>query len=397
MKKFFTILAVAATATIASAQSLYYQDSNNCDMMRHTTRREALRQEFVLPEVNGYKVLKADLHNHTIYSDGHVTPEYRVREAWMDGLDVLAMTEHIEYRPYEGRMLTYLKGYVPEGTKAANNILSNKPADEQGILCDLNASNKIAITSAEGYGITLIPGVEITRTPETIGHYNALFVKDANTVYDADPAESIRKARQQGAIIMHNHPGWRRKNLQMTEFEQKVYAEGLIDGVEIMNGSEFYPSAVRRAVDNKLFMAANTDIHATTAMDYTCQGHHRNMTFILAKDASLESVEKALRARRTLAYSFGTVAGDEELIKDFFLACVKIEKYKTDKNGKRSVHMINNTSMDFVLKFGGNPVQLRAFTSRNVTVGKDKNLEFTVENMWIPSDEKHPHFSIKVK
>ena len=397
MKKFFTILAVAATATIASAQSLYYQDSNNCDMIRHTTRREALRQEFVLPEVNGYKVLKADLHNHTIYSDGHVTPEYRVREAWMDGLDVLAMTEHIEYRPYEGRMLTYLKGYVPEGTKAANNILSNKPADEQGILCDLNASNKIAITSAEGYGITLIPGVEITRTPETIGHYNALFVKDANTVYDADPAESIRKARQQGAIIMHNHPGWRRKNLQMTEFEQKVYAEGLIDGVEIMNGSEFYPSAVRRAVDNKLFMAANTDIHATTAMDYTCQGHHRNMTFILAKDASLESVEKALRARRTLAYSFGTVAGDEELIKDFFLACVKIEKYKTDKNGKRSVHMINNTSMDFVLKFGGNPVQLRAFTSRNVTVGKDKNLEFTVENMWIPSDEKHPHFSIKVK
>ena len=397
MKKFFTILAVAATATIASAQSLYYQDSSNCDMMRHTTRREALRQEFVLPEVNGYKVLKADLHNHTIYSDGHVTPEYRVREAWMDGLDVLAMTEHIEYRPYEGRMLTYLKGYVPEGTKAANNILSNKPADEQGILCDLNASNKIAITSAEGYGITLIPGVEITRTPETIGHYNALFVKDANTVYDADPAESIRKARQQGAIIMHNHPGWRRKNLQMTEFEQKVYAEGLIDGVEIMNGSEFYPSAVRRAVDNKLFMAANTDIHATTAMDYTCQGHHRNMTFILAKDASLESVEKALRARRTLAYSFGTIAGDEELIKDFFLACVKIEKYKTDKNGKRSVHMINNTSMNFVLKFGGNPVQLRAFTSRNVTVGKDKNLEFTVENMWIPSDEKHPHFSIKVK
>lgn len=397
MKKFFTILAVAATATIASAQSLYYQDASNCDMMRHTTRREALRQEFVLPEVNGYKVLKADLHNHTTYSDGHVTPEYRVREAWMDGLDVLAITEHIEYRPYEGRMLTYLKGYIPEGTKAANNILNNKPADEKGILSDLNASNRIAISSAEGYGITLIPGVEITRTPETIGHYNALFVKDANTVYDADPAESIRKARQQGAIIMHNHPGWRRNNLQMTEFEQKVYAEGLIDGVEIMNGSEFYPSAVQRAVDNKLFMAANTDVHATTAMDYTGQGHHRNMTFILAKDASLESVEKALRARRTLAYSFGTVAGDEELIKDFFLACVKIEKYKTDKNGKRSVHMINNTSMDFVLKFGGNPVQLRAFTSRNVTVGKDKNLEFTVENMWIPSDEKHPHFSIKVK
>ena len=397
MKKFLAILAVVATATSTTAQSLYYQDGSNCDMLRHTTRHEALRQEFVLPEVNGYKVLKADLHNHTIYSDGHVTPEYRVREAWMDGLDVLAMTEHIEYRPYEGRMLTYLKGYVPEGTKAANSVITNKPADERGILGDLNASNKIAITSAEGYGITLIPGAEITRTPETIGHYNALFVKDVNTIYDADPAESIRKARQQGAIIMHNHPGWRRKNLEMTKFEQLVYGEKLIDGVEIMNGSEFYPSVVKRALDNKLFMAANTDIHSTTAMDYTNQGHRRNMTFILAKEASPESLKEALKKRRTLAYSFGTLAGDEQLIKDFFLACVKFETFRVDDKGKRSMRMTNNTSMDFVLNFGGNPVQLRAFTSRNVSVAKGKELTFSVENLWIPTEQKHPEFKLKFK
>ena len=394
MKRTAAFVVVAATIFTASAQSIYYQDATNVDMARHTLRNEVLRREFVLPEVNGFKVLKADLHSHTVYSDGNVTPEYRVREAWVDGLDVLAVTEHVEYRPSEGKMYTFLKGYLPAEMQ---NLDMSSVVKDMGILSDLNLSNELATKAAEGYGITIIPGIEITRTPETIGHYNALFVSDANNIYDADPAASIRKARAQGALIMHNHPGWRRKNLQMTEFEQKVYGEGLIDGVEIMNGSEFYPSVVQRASDKELFMAANTDIHSTTAMDYTNQGHRRNMTFILAKDASPEAVKEALKKRRTLAYSFGTVAGDEELVKDFFLACVKFETFRVDGKGKRYMRMTNNSSIDFVINFGGNPVQLRAFTSRNVSVAKDKKLNFTVENLWVPTEKKHPDFSLKLK
>ena len=396
MKKTLLLLVAAATTFTATAQSLYYTDSNNKDMARHTTRREVLRQEIILPTIDGCKVFKADLHSHTIFSDGSVTPEYRVREAWADGLDILAITEHVEYRPTERSMLNFLKGYLPEGTQATNNNIIGKAADEKGILADLNLSNNIATKAAESYGITIIPGIEITRTPETIGHYNALFIEDANTIYATDAAASIRNARKQGAIIMHNHPGWRRKNLEMTDFEKQVYAEGLIDGVETMNGSEFYPSAIRRAIDKTLFMAANTDIHGTTSMDYSNQGHLRNMTFIIAKDARLETIKKALKARRTLAYSFGTIAGDEKLIKEFFLASISFETFKTDKNGKRTMRMTNNTSLDYTLNFGGNPVQLRAFTSRNVTVAKDKELIFTVENMWIPTEEKHPQFKLKL-
>lgn len=386
MKKLF-IFAIACVATLsASAQTTYYQDKGNVDMLRHAQSKEVLRNEFVLPQVNGYKVLKSDLHSHTIYSDGNVTPEYRVREAWVDGLDVLAITEHIEYRPWEGKMISYLKGYFPgEPNKAAANT----------ILADLNVSNNAAIAAASGYGITIIPGAEITRDQHKIGHYNALFVKDVNTIYDPDPAVSMKKAREQGALIMHNHPGWIRKNVDIIEFEKKVYDEGLIDGIEIMNGSEFYPPIVTRAQEKKFFMAANTDIHGTTTMDYVAQGHHRNMTFILAKDNTLPAIKEALKARRTLAYSFGSLAGEEQLIKDFFMACVKFETFKVDKNGKRTMRMINNTSMNFILRFGGNPVELRPFTSRNVSVAKDAELVFTVENMWIPGDKKHPTIKLK--
>ena len=120
MKKVFA-LAVALVATMGASAQLYYQDATNVDMMRHSQRNEAHRREIVIPQVNGYTVYKADLHTHTIYSDGSVTPEYRVREAWMDGLDVMACTEHLEYRRWEGQFLQFLKGHVAEGTKASGN------------------------------------------------------------------------------------------------------------------------------------------------------------------------------------------------------------------------------------------------------------------------------------
>ena len=53
--------------------------------------RNKHRQEITIPQILGYNVYTADLHTHTIYSDGNVTPELRVREAWQDGLDILAI------------------------------------------------------------------------------------------------------------------------------------------------------------------------------------------------------------------------------------------------------------------------------------------------------------------
>ena len=180
MKKLFLFAFAFAASFSAAAQSIYYQDKNNKDMMRHTMRNDVLRNEFILPNVNKYVVLKSDLHIHTIYSDGSVTPEYRVQEAWTDGLDVIAITDHVEYRKWEGQMISFLKGYVPEGTKAVNAGITGKAADERGILSDLNLPVREAQRVADQSGLLLIPGVEITRDPLKVGHYNALFVNGKN-------------------------------------------------------------------------------------------------------------------------------------------------------------------------------------------------------------------------
>jgi predicted metal-dependent phosphoesterase TrpH len=397
MKKLLFFAAVLM-ASAASAQS-HYQDNANVDMLRHHNQQSRQRREIILPEVNGFTVYKADLHTHSIFSDGSVTPEFRVEEAWLEGLDVLAITEHLEYRPYEQKMVNFLNDLLPEGTKATNtNIIGTGKTDKDGIKSDLNYPVRLAEAAAKGYGLTIIPGIEITRTPETIGHFNALFTKDNNIIHDTDPLQAFRNARAQGALVMNNHPGWRRKNLDMSEPERKAYAEKLIDGVEVMNGGEFYPRVIDYALEQGVFIASNTDIHGSSAEEYfvTTEGAvMRNMTFILAKDNSLESLKEALKACRTLAYSFGTIAGEESLLKAFFKASIATKViYTNPSNGNRTVRLTNTSSIPYTFRIGGgNITTLKAFSSVQTTVAKDGKIVVKVENMWSGKDS-HPEVEL---
>lgn len=390
MKKLLT-LAVALVATLSASAQLYYTDSANKDMLRFNEREGRQRVEMILPQVRGFNIYKADLHNHTIFSDGSVTPEFRIQEAWHDGLDVVAVTEHVEYRPYEGKMMNFLTGYVPKNVKPVNSNVIRSEATDAGILSDLNYPVKLYQNAAKAYGITVIPGAEITREPTVIGHYNALFTKDNNTIYAKDPMQSIRNAKAQGAIVMQNHPGWRRTTLDMMEFEEKVYAENLIDGIEIVNGGEFYPRAITRALKHKFFMSSNTDIHGSTAEDYVIGGNgRRNMTFIFAQENTLEALREAMESKRTLAYSHGTLAGEQSLLVDLFKASIATKVIQTASSGAKTVLLTNNSSIKYTLRFGNaNPVILEPFTSIRATSGKDGKLAVKVENMWCGEDA-HP-------
>ena len=387
MKKILSVALATIAAVTASAQ-MTYPDAVNKDINRHSMRySRGARTEIVLPQVNGYNIYKADLHTHSAFSDGSVLPEYRVKEAWVDGLDVMAVTEHIEYRRQESKMLEYLEDYAKKGEQIDNWDIINKPADKKGIRVDLNYAVELSQKAAAQYGLLIIPGTEITRNPQQIGHYNALFTTDNNAIYDADPLQSFRNAKAQGALIQHNHPGWQRKSIDMPEFEVKAYAEGLIDGIEIMNGSDFYPGAIDRAKELGLFMSANTDIHGTTAMDYANVEVGRNMTLIFAKEKTLEAMREALEARRTLAYAFGNVAGDEQLLKDFFLACVKFEPVMKDYKNRQIFTITNTSSIPFAFRIGGgNVVWLDPFSTISA---KTNTVKITVENMWYGVD-KHP-------
>lgn len=391
MKKLLT-LAVALAATL-SASAQYYQlaPNYNPDMARQTmTHNKEIRHEIILPQVRGLNIYKADLHTHTIFSDAHVTPEYRVQEAWLDGLDVIAITEHVEYRDYEQKMIDFLSGYLPAGTEAVNTNLLDKGPEKGGIQVDLNLPIRLAEKAGERYGIVVVPGAEISRTPETIGHYNAIFVKDINTIYHPDCYESFRRAKAQGALVVHNHPGWRRPSMEIGPFEQRAYDEGLIDGIETFNSADLYPQAIDRAKKYGFFMVGATDAHISVARDYLMHTPIRNMTMIFAKDKSLESLREALVNGMAIAYGWGTLSGEESLLKDLFKASMQTRVERTDAKGVRTVAITNTTSISYTLRIGGdNPFALAPFTTATVQVAAGAKLLVSVENMWCGAEE-HP-------
>lgn len=362
MKRILLSAALMSFAAAASAQN-YYVDSQNPDMLRFGDYREPVRKEVVLPcQVGGYNVYKSDLHTHSVYSDGSVTPQFRIKEAWLEGLDVIAVTEHIEYRPFENEF----GEYVHANTKKER---------------DLNAAVKLAQKEAAYWDVFVIPGTEITRDGRTVGHFNALFTKDNNKVYDEDPVQAIRNAKNQGALVMHNHPGWWRSSIDYTEVEKVAYDEGLIDGVEVMNYSEFYPGIIDRVQELGLFIAANTDIHASSAEDFNKYEYMRPMTLILAKERTEAGLREALEAGRTLAYGFNTLCGSESLLVEFFKASVNVKKL-SDK----AYMLTNETEVPYLIQFGdSNPVHLSPFS----TIRLEGAPEFKVLNMFSGKDA-HP-------
>ncbi|MBR1963057.1 MAG: histidinol-phosphatase [Alistipes sp.] len=384
MKRFSIIL---LTLLVAVAP-LYAQKNPD---VRYLPKRPIHRAEMILPQVKGYNIYKADFHVHTIYSDGDVSAKGRVTEAYYDGLDIISITDHIEYRPYEQKMLRATRGYHKELPEAKNFRISHKAADKDGILADLNVPYEEAKKPGERLGMLVIPGVEITRHPDKIGHYNALFIKDANTIYDADPEQSIRNAKEQGALIMHNHPGWRRKTVDMNDFHKKIYEAGLIDGVEIVNGGSFGSKLIKRCIDHKLFMAAATDTHAITATAFSKRDYFRTCTFVLAKELTEKEVRKALEKNRTLAYAYDNVMGEKSLIEEFFHNSVSMKVAYVSSKGERTVVLTNTTSIPFTLRRGakGAGSVLQPFHSASYKVAKGQDLKLAILNLWT-ADEDHP-------
>lgn len=383
MKRVFLILALAGLCFADAAAQKKIPET--ITFVQNAQRRT----EIILPQVNGLNVYKADLHTHSIYSDAELTPEERVKEAWFDGLDIFAMTDHVEYRRHEPNMLKFLKGYTGgEVKKAVNSNVIRKAATEQGILADLNLPTKLAQKAAKAYGdaLLIIPACEITREPKTIGHFNALFTTDNNAIYDTDPLQSLRNAKKQGALITQNHPGWSRKTCDITEFEQKAFDEKLIDGVEIMNGYWFYPKAMQRCVDWNLYMLGCTDIHNRTN-HYRQNGYFRTMTLIFAKENTSKAIRKALEKGHTLAYSAGNIAGDAKLLQDFFKASVSYKFLSRGKKGAATYALTNTTSLDYKIRIGKRIYELPAFQTITISVsknkdGQDKDITFSVTNMW---------------
>ncbi len=276
--------------------------------------------KIIVPDVEGYKVLKGDFHIHTVFSDGNVWPTTRVQEAIWEGLDVIAITEHIDTRHQ----------------KMVKNGYFNKEK------CDRDASYEIA-RKAAGKKLLVVHGGEITRGMPP-GHWNCLFVKDNDDICMAAEANDhdhvlameggLKEARKQGAFIMWNHPNWEKQapnETIMHPAHKKFLKEGLMDAIEIYN-TGYCPEAHEWALKHNLAMLGNSDAHGPFfyTIDYL-HGQHRPVTLVFAKEKSLAGVREALDDARSAVFAEGRVYGREQELSLLIKSCLKIKKKLTAK------------------------------------------------------------------
>lgn len=313
------LLLAGSTATYADAQP--EQDARSIDF----------------PDPEGYVTLVADLHTHTVFSDGKVWPTIRIEEATKDGVDVISFTEHLEYQPH----------------------IEDIPHP------DRNRSFELGQLAVSNSDLMVIRGAEITRQInddlKAPGHINAVFIQDANKLYRYDasrkeealaqfrpqatihspaeeynaiarlwPAEqAMQEANAQGAFVFWNHPAWFAQRpdgiATLENIHKQFIADGLLHGIEVVNMNWYSEAALQIALDNNLTILGTSDVHNLIDWDYEPHhGGHRPVTLILAETNTEASVKEALFARRTVVWFNDLLIGEERNVAPLLKASLTI-------------------------------------------------------------------------
>lgn len=364
MKKMFVMMGCGLlTASALTAQEKVVQNVQYELMEGYSSSRAFSRHTLSIPDIPGYTTIKSDLHLHTQYSDGQVTPVMRVHEAYVEGLDAITLTDH-------------------QPTPRA------KSESE-----DCNISYEKAKKLAESKGIMLIRSLEITGA-EPVGHLNVHFIEDCNVYMPADKKltdalieEYIEKAAAEGAYITTNHPGWPDKNSILPELIVRQIEKKNIRGIEIFNNEEFYPLAIDHANKYNLSHIGATDAHWPTSFLYDLKETHRPMTLIFAKEKTPEGMKEALLAGRTIAWADNTLTGNVALLKSFLKASLKVVSYKVENN-KVTARIQNDTEISYLLDNGDHDQRIRIPAHGSCMITKDVSLlqtSYKVRNMYVSS------------
>ena len=319
------------------------------------------------PDVDGYRTFAVDLHTHSVFSDGVVWPIIRVQESERDGLALLAVTEHLEYQPWQED--------IPHPDRNRSYVVAAEYAAE---------------SESE---VIVVNGAEITRSMPP-GHVNAVFISDANALLvkssgadymarlrPSTPEEqaasereawlAIEAANGQNAFVFWNHPNWPAQRpdgvAKLTDMHRELIADGLLHGIEVANGDFYSAESLQIALDNDLAILGVSDVHYLIDWDYTPHaGGHRTATLVFAEERTAESIKEALHANRTVAWFGNWLIGREDALMPLLEASLRLTKVERSPGDKLiDIRLSNLSDAAFDLRvtsghrFNGPPSTLR--------------------------------------
>ncbi len=321
------------------------------------------RYEIRFPDVPGYQTLRCDFHMHTVFSDGQVWPTVRVMEAWREGLDAIAITDHIEYRPHKDDL----------------------PAK-------LGRSTELAKDLAGAHGLMLLNAAEITReTPP--GHFNALFLSDVSALDTKEFLDAVKQANAQKAFVFWNHQGWQGEEKgKWLDVHEQMFQNKMFQGMEVCNGDEYYPTAHKWCLEKNLTMLGDSDIHEPDLRRQSTSQDHRTMNLVFVKERTLSALQESLLERRTVVWYKDQLIGREEWLKPLFDQCVHVAPPHLRNEKYTYVRISNSGAADIRLTRTGNagPAQLELPAGSTIMVRLDVpaatpsvELQYTATNLLI--------------
>ena len=108
-------------------------------------------RKLFFPDIDNYKTLLTDFHEHTVFSDGLVWLTIRIDETLKDGIDVISLTDHLELQPFAKD--------IPNTDRNRTYLVANDFAER--------------INKSVDKKLIIITGQEITRSMP-LGHINAI-------------------------------------------------------------------------------------------------------------------------------------------------------------------------------------------------------------------------------
>ncbi|PLX24247.1 MAG: histidinol-phosphatase [Marinilabiliales bacterium] len=324
------------------------------------------RNEIKIPDIPGYLTLKCDFHLHTYYSDGEVSPESRVREAWIEGLDAIALSDHLEGWRFK------------DGEDASRN----KPFED-------------AKEMAQIQDIILIRGIELTKGMPP-GHFNLLFLHDADKIHKKNYKLALQEAKKQGAFILWNHPGWKQQAPDGAVWyneHTEIYNNGWMHGIEVSSWGSFYPEAMDWALEKDLAVVGNTDSHIpmNDFLSLTDMSH-RTMSIVFAKERTAEGIKEALLDKRSVVWNQDKIIGRKDIVEQLVKECISIKSVIKINKYDYYVQLYNNSDFNFLISLvDGNGWTQKVFAGNTIRFyikTKEVNeLKLRFENVIISSDE----------
>ena len=273
-------------------------------------------------------LISTDLHIHTVFSDGFVWPDLRVDEALREGLDLISITDHLEYQPH--------KFDIPNPNK--------------------NRSFEIANKFAKGKELNVVLGAEITRSMPP-GHLNAVFISDANLLLHKDSISGIIEANKQNAFVFMNHPNWwpgRPDGIAKLEpIHKELIKKKFIHGIEVVNVG-FSVEALEIAIENNLTIIGTSDVHGIANWEFEQYGGHRPITFVLSEGNDIKSIKNGLFKGKTMVWYKDLIIGKQENLLPVINSNLEFSQPKYIENTQiASVKLSNLSSVPLIINYNG--------------------------------------------